>query len=135
MATFFDPEAPARPIRITLPKDTTPAGLRNYDKNTAFMISDTLCNQLNGLGGVSLGDLVLSVLPWPFHKDLNLSGGSGGDCDPDGGMVCNFSIPIITICAMIVLMIFVKLFDIIFFWMPFFRICFPLPKFKAKEGE
>ena len=49
------------------------------------------------------------------------------------GMVCSFSIPIITIVALILLIIFVKLLDIIFFWMPFFQICLPLPNFSAKE--
>ena len=42
-------------------------------------------------------------------------------------MICSFSIPIITICAMIVLFIFVILLNIVFFWMPFLKICFPLP--------
>ena len=135
MAPFFDPDAPARPIRITLPVDTTPAGLRKFDKNTAFMISESLCKQLDGLGDVTLGDLVLSVLPWPFHKNLNLSGSGSSDCDPDGGKVCTFSIPIITICAMIIMLIFVKLFDLIFNWWPLFKVCFPLPGFKSKEQE
>ena len=44
------------------------------------------------------------------------------------GMICSFSIPIITICALIVLMIFLSLLNIIFWWLPFFRICFPFPK-------
>ena len=72
MAGFFDPDAPARPIRIALPLDTSPAGLRKFDKNTAFMISDMLCGQIDRLKGLTLGDLVLSVLPWPFHKDFRL---------------------------------------------------------------
>jgi hypothetical protein len=134
LAGFFDPDAPARPIRIALPIDTTPAGLRKFDKNTAFMISDSLCGQMQRMNGVTFGDLVLSVLPWPFHKDLsskvpNVKGCKSG---VDIGMICTFSIPIITICALILLMIIVLLFDFIFKWMPLFRICFPLPKFKAK---
>ena len=39
LASFFDSDAPARPIRIALPLDTSTAGLRKFDKNTAFMIS------------------------------------------------------------------------------------------------
>jgi len=46
MAAYFDPDAPARPIRIGLPVDTTPAGLRKFDKNAAFVMSDTLCGQV-----------------------------------------------------------------------------------------
>jgi hypothetical protein len=134
LAAYFDPDAPARPIRIGLPIDTTPSGLRKFDKNTAFVMSDTLCGQVSKLGGMSLGDLVLSVLPFPFHKDL--PPGTAQPCAPGGipgGMVCSFSIPIITIVALILLIIFVKLFDIIFFWMPFFQICLPLPNFTAKD--
>ena len=133
MASFFDPDAPARPIRIALPLDTSPAGLRKFDKNTAFMISDMLCGQIDRMKGLSLGDLVLSVLPWPLHKDLPVP--DGGPCKSGGiemGMICSLSIPIITICALLLLMIIVTLLDIIFRWIPFFIFCFPLPKLKAK---
>jgi hypothetical protein len=44
------------------------------------------------------------------------------------GMICGFSIPIITICAFIVLQIFLSLFHILFWWLPFIRICIPFPK-------
>jgi hypothetical protein len=135
MAGFFDPDAPARPIRIALPIDTTPAGLRKFDKNTAFMISDVLCGQITRAQGLGLGDLIRSVLPWPLHKDLDLP--DKGPC-PDGagslGMICSLSIPIITICALILLMIMVSLLDIIFHWVPFFIMCLPFPKFKGKPS-
>ena len=52
---------------------------------------------------------------WPTGEPLDL------------GLICSFSIPIITICALIVLMIFVILLNIVFWWLPFFRICFPVP--------
>ena len=134
MAGFFDPDAPARPIRIALPLDTSPAGLRKFDKNTAFMISDMLCGQIDRVKGLSLADLVLSVLPWPLHKDLSVP--DGGPCKSDSGiefgMICSLSIPIITICALLLLMIIVFLLDIIFRWVPFFIFCFPIPKLKAK---
>jgi hypothetical protein len=135
MAGFFDPDAPARPIRIGLPIDTTPAGLRKFDKNTAFVISDTLCGQIRRVRGLSLADLVLSVLPWPLHKDLPV--GAGGPCRTDAGlslgMICSFSIPIITLCALILLMVMVSLLDFIFRWMAWFAICFPVPGLKAKS--
>jgi hypothetical protein len=138
MAGFFDPDAPARPIRIGLPIDTTPGGLRKFDKNTAFVISDTLCGQLGRIRGLTLGDLVLSVLPWPFHKDLPSFEMEGAPCKTgDGlslGMICSLSIPIITLCALILLIIMVSLFDFIFKWLPYFVICFPLPGLKAKKG-
>lgn len=137
LAGFFDPDAPARPIRIALPIDTSPAGLRKFDKNTAFMISDMLCGQIQRAKGLTLGDLVLSVLPWPFHKDLPVP--DTGPCTKQGdpnlqlGMICSLSIPIITICALILLMIIVNLLDFIFRWIPYFIMCFPLPGFKAKK--
>ncbi|MEO8380052.1 MAG: hypothetical protein ABI779_10355 [Acidobacteriota bacterium] len=132
MAAFFDSDAPARPVRIAMPADTTPAGLRKFDKNTAFVMSDVLCGQFNAAKNLGFIDLVLAVLPFPLHKDLSVTPSpctSGSDPD---GLTCSFSIPIITICALILLMIIVKLLDIIFFWMPFFQICLPLPKFDAK---
>ncbi len=135
LANFFDPDAPARPIRIALPMDTSPAGLRKFDKNAAFMISDMLCGQIDRFRALSFGDLIRSVLPFPLHKDLSVP--DSGPCKTSGGlqmgMICTFSLPIITICALILLIIIVTLLDIIFRWLPFFTICFPLPGFKAKK--
>jgi hypothetical protein len=138
LASFFDPDAPARPIRIAMPLDTSPAGLRKFDKNTAFMISDMLCGQIDRVKGMNLGDLVRSVLPWPLHKDL--SAPDTGPCKQPGGtlefgMICSLSIPIITICALLLLMIIVNLLDIIFRWLPYFLICFPLPGISAKKAK
>jgi len=132
LAPFFDPDAPARPIRIGMPADTTPAGLRKFDRNTAFVLSDVLCGQVSAVKGMSFGDLVRAVLPFPFHQDLDLGTGGLRPCSetPDGGfgMVCSFSLPIITLCALLMLFIVVKLLDMVLFWMPFFQICLPLPK-------
>jgi hypothetical protein len=133
LAAFFDPDAPARPIRVPMPADTTPAGLRKFDKNTAFVLSDVLCGQVSALRSVTFADLIMSVLPFPLHKDLGVSPSSCEEGGVEIGMVCSFSIPIITICALILLLIIVKLLDIVFFWMPFFQICLPVPKFDAKK--
>ena len=79
-------------------------------------------------------DLVLSVLPFPFHKSLDVP--DAGGCKDSGlsvGMMCSLSIPIITICALILLMIIVALLDFIFKWLPFLIFCFPLPGLKAKD--
>jgi hypothetical protein len=46
--------------------------------------------------------------------------------------LCSFSIPIITICAFLVLGIFLSLFDLFFFWMAFIKICIPIPVPKSK---
>lgn len=109
LASFFDSDAPARSIRISLPLDTSPAGLRAYRKNVGFVISDQLKQQMGCVKNATAalkGDIAC-----------------GGSIDI--GMICSFSIPIITIVALILLMIMVMLLNIIFWWLPFFRICLP----------
>ncbi|MBO0749269.1 MAG: hypothetical protein J2O44_02410 [Porphyrobacter sp.] len=54
--------------------------------------------------------------------------------DPGGvelGWLCSFSIPIITLCAFIVLHLFLGLLNIVFQWMMWFKICIPIPKSKS----
>jgi hypothetical protein len=136
MAGHFDPEAPVRPARIPLPFDISPAGLRKFNRGTMLMVSDMLCGQLKKIRALTLGDLVLSVLPWPFHKPLP-SIGDTGPCetaDHDAlGMFCSLSIPIVTLCALILLLIIVTLFDYFFRWLPYLFICFPIPGLKGKR--
>ena len=55
-----------------------------------------------------------------------LNGELGAEQQFDLGVLCSFSIPIITIVALFLLMIFVVLLNIVFWWLPFFRICFPV---------
>ena len=47
--------------------------------------------------------------------------------------ICSLSIPIITICALILLIIIVTLLDLIFRWLPWFILCFPVPNLKGKK--
>jgi hypothetical protein len=60
-----------------------------------------------------------------------LKGDLGSESSFNLGELCSFSIPIITLCAFIVLMIFLSLLNLIFWWLPLLRICLPL-KLKAK---
>lgn len=135
LAGFFDVDAPLRPIRIALPFDTSPGGLRKYGKNSAFIMSDLLCGQMKRVRRLGFGDLVLSVLPWPFHKDLSVP--DGGPCGGSGassfGTICSLSIPIITIVAFILLIVIATLLDLIFRWLPFLMVCFPVPGLKGKK--
>jgi hypothetical protein len=137
LAGFFDAEAPARPLRISLPLDASPAGLRKHARGTAFVLSDMLCGQVQRAKALGLIDLIRQVLPWPLHKEIDI--GDGGGCKNgngiDIGMVCSLSIPIITICALILLMIIVSLLDFIFRWLPWFVICFPVPRLRAKGAR
>jgi len=135
MASFFDPDAPGRPIRIPMPPDISPAGLRKYSKNASFLISDMLCGKIRDIRKITFGDLVLSVLPWPFHKDLP-EPDEPGPCGKPGntfGLFCSLSIPIVTLCALILLIIMVTLFDIFFKWLPLLFSCFSLPGLKGKK--
>jgi len=134
MAGFFDPEAPARQVRIALPFNISPAALRKYNKSATLVVSDMLCGQIKRIRQLSLGDLVLSVLPWPFHKDLPSVGPAGRCGGTDTfGMLCSLSIPIVTLCALILLLIIVALFDLFFRWLPLLFVCFPVPKLGPKR--
>jgi hypothetical protein len=98
-------------------------------------MSNMLCGQVQRAKGMGFIDLVLSVLPWPLNKALSKN--DGGGCKSgniDIGMICSLSIPIITLCAFILLIIFVFFFELIFAWLPFFMLCFPVPKLKGKPG-
>lgn len=136
MAPFFDPDAPTRPVRIPMPVDISPAGLRKFQKNTGFVMSDMLCGKIKGIRKMTFADLVLSVLPWPFHKDLPDPGKSGpcGEGGSSFGMICSLSIPIVTLCALVLMMIMVALFDLFFRWIPYLFVCLPIPGFKGKSS-
>jgi hypothetical protein len=110
IAGFFDFDAPSRSIQISLPIDTGIADLRKLRKNVSFLLSNQLRAQMNRV--TNLNDAL---------KGQFADGGSF-----DVGLICSFSIPIITICALLVLMIFIQLLNIVFWWMPFLRICFPI---------
>jgi hypothetical protein len=111
LAPFFDPDAPVRPIRIVMPVDTSTEGLKKYGKGVSFLISDQLRKQMDRVSG--LKDLTEQKLKDEQSFDL--------------GLICSFSIPIITICALILLLVIVIALNIVFFWLPFFKICLPIP--------
>jgi hypothetical protein len=54
-------------------------------------------------------------------------GSSGPKVDLGLMWLCSFNIPIITICAFIVLNIFLSLFNIFFSWLLFIKVCLPIP--------
>jgi hypothetical protein len=57
-----------------------------------------------------------------------LAEGEGSTSGLEVGWICTFSLPIITLCAFIVLNIFLSLFDLFLRWMMFIKICIPIPK-------
>jgi hypothetical protein len=115
IAGFFDFDAPARAINIALPIDTSIKDLRKLRKNVNVLLSNQLREQMNRVTDMKKA----------------LDGEFGDGKSVDVGLLCSFSIPIITICALIVLMIFISLLNIVFWWLPFLRICFPI-QLKAK---
>ena len=114
IASFFDPDAPARDIRIVMPRDTSIKGLRRMRKSVSIIVSEKLRSQMERIRGKSLSDV----------EDGNLNPASNLSL----GMVCTLSIPIITICAMILLTIILQLLNIIFWWLPFVKICLPIKR-------
>ncbi len=135
MASYYDSDAPARPIKIGLPIDPTPAGLRKFDRNTVLQLSDLMCSHASRMKRITFGNLVLSVLPWPFHKKLPRPGKGKCETGDSRGMMLVMSIPIITICALIILMIMVALLDIVFKWLPLFMFWIPVPKNKSTSDK
>jgi hypothetical protein len=111
IADFFDFDAPARDIQIVLPADTSMKDLRKFRQNVHFVMSDQLRKQVSRLS--PLKDL----------GDGKLAPGEGLSL----GWICSFSIPIITICALLLLFVFLIVLNLIFWWLPFARICIPVP--------
>lgn len=112
LASFFDAEAPARAVNISLPSASI-ADLRKSSQSVTMQFTKELRNQAQ-----RVQDLTLDAL------DEGKIGNSPG---VNIGMICSLSIPIITICALILLLIIVVVLNIVFWWLPFFKICFPLP--------
>jgi hypothetical protein len=117
LAPFFDPDAPGRNIRVGLPVDVSLAGLRKFKKNVGFIISKELNKKLEGISGQ--------------EQDVLDNKADVKDGSIDIGFICSFSLPIITLCAFILLMIIVILLNLVFWWIPLLKICFPIP-LKAK---
>lgn len=118
LAPFFDPEAPGRNIRVGLPVDVSIAGLRKFRKNVGFIMSKELNEKVEELKGKEKATL-----------DNDVSTSNAG---VDIGWICSFSLPIITICAFILLMIIVIVLNLVFWWIPFLKICFPIPLIAKK---
>jgi len=114
VAAPFDPEA-SRPAMIQMP---SLADLkRGFAKGASMITPSDTFNLMNSL-----------------KLDKGVSPDALPDKPPEGGLdiqwICSFSLPVITLIAMMLLMIMISLLNIIFFWMPWVRICLPFPKMK-----
>lgn len=95
-------------VPIPLP-DPTSEFVKNAKPNCAFQVPGNL---MSAMQGTSLSGL--------------MNGGGGGN-GLSLAWICGFNIPLITICAFFVLNIFLSLLNIVFFWLPFIKICIPFP--------
>jgi hypothetical protein len=114
VAAPFDPEA-SRPSLIQMPS-----------------LADLKRGLAKGASIITPGDTFNLI------NSLKFSKGASADAlpasEPAAGLdiqwLCSFSLPAITLVAMILLMIMISLLNIIFFWLPWVRICLPFPKIK-----
>jgi hypothetical protein len=101
------------PTTIPLPGLDRDA-LKALKPNLAFAVPQKLADFLNGND------------PKAMVKGEGDEGGQGIALD----WICSFNLPVITLCAFIVLNLFLSLFDLIFRWMLFIKICIPIPRRK-----
>lgn len=106
----------APPIQIELPPLSLDS-LKQMKPNVAFKVPPELQQHLDR---IDLGNLMDGK-----HTRTSVS----------FGMICGFSIPIITICAFIILQIFLQLLNIVFQWLLWVRICIPFPIVTTDEED
>lgn len=99
---------------VPLPDPTDPDFRKNAKKsNCYFAVPSALMNLMQG------------------SSLSGLSSGSGPAPGASGGIslnwICGFNIPLITICAFFVLNLFLVVLNLVFFWLPFIKICIPFP--------
>ncbi|GAB3668461.1 hypothetical protein [Ramlibacter alkalitolerans] len=105
--------AGAPPVQIALPDPSDRNLLAALKPNVAFVVPPSLQSLLSG-----------------STKDLLAGGGKSSSLGLT--WICGFNIPIITICAFLVLNIFLTLFNLVFGWLFSMKICLPFPKIPPK---
>ena len=111
IAAYFDPDAPARSIRIAMPMSF--GEIYNAKRNVGIVISDSVRARLSKITYGIFGDPAKTAAIAPDE-------GAGL------GMVCSLSIPIVTTVAMIILMIVANILDLIFRWIGYIVVCLPI---------
>lgn len=111
IASWHDRNASVPPVRVTLP-DITSANAKDFKPNVAFVVPPALQALLGGNS----------------PKDFVTGTASEKSAGFDLGWICSFSIPVITLCAFIVLNIFLSLFNLFLQWLFYVKICIPFPK-------
>ena len=107
LARALDADAPARKVLLQMPDVTN---MRSFKRGVAIEMSPAL-------------QRVLDRVTPEILKGDGLGPGGGVTL----GWICSFSLQIIFLVAFIVMFIFLLLLNFVFFWMPFLKICFPVP--------
>jgi hypothetical protein len=107
IAPWYEPSGP--PVKIQLP-DINKDNIKDFKPNVAFQLPPALF------------DMLAKTTPKDFLDGKGKEGIGIGVA-----WICSFSLPIITLCAFIVLNIFLGLFQIIFSWLFYIKICIPVP--------
>lgn len=113
IAPWYEGDGSAAPVQIPLPDPADRALLKALKPNVAFVVPPALHNLLGGQAG-------------------DLLAGKGGVAGPGLAWICSFNIPVITLCAFLVLNIFLGLFNLFFGWLFAIKICLPFPKLGNK---
>lgn len=106
----------APPVQILLPDPSDRDLLKSLKPNVSFVVPPALQNLLSG-------------------KAKDLLAGKGSVAGSGLAWICSFNIPILTLCAFLVLNIFLSLFNLIFGWMFFIKLCLPFPKLGDKPPK
>jgi hypothetical protein len=107
LARVMDGDAPARKIRIAMPDISN---LRQFKRGVAIEMPPSLRRVLDRV-----------------NPGMLQGKGLGGDPGVELGMICSFSIQIMWVLSFIVMFLFAISFNLIFWWMAFIKICFPIP--------
>ena len=100
----------APPVHVALPDPTDRAFLKSLKPNVTFAVPGNM----------------MDMLQKNTPKALLAGEGSKGSMEID--WLCAFNIPIITICAFIMLSIVLSILDFFLHWMAFVKICIPIPR-------
>ncbi|HME23876.1 MAG TPA: hypothetical protein VKI44_21535 [Acetobacteraceae bacterium] len=115
VAALFDPDA-ARPSLIEMP--SLADAKKGAARGATFDLPKDLADLMNSLSN--------------NQATQNMMTGKGSQSGGLGiRLLCSFSLPVITICAMILLSVIIGLLNIFLGWMAWVKICLPWPANKA----
>ena len=109
IAAWYESVEGSDPVAISLPDVSDRDQLRSLKPNVSFVVPPKLADLLRNDGS-------------------DLMEGKANGASLDIQWICGFSLPIITLCAFIVLNIFLSLLNIFLGWLLYVKVCIPFPK-------